>query len=109
MSVRPYQELRDKMSPKARAAAHEKAQEILKEIRLSELRQARKMSQVKLAVKLKINQSGVSKLEKQADMYVSTLRHLIKALGGDLKITAVFPDGEVGINQFKDAGKLQRS
>ena len=109
MSVRPYQELRDKMRPEARAAAHEKAQEILKDIRLSELREARKMSQVKLAMKLKINQSGVSKLERQADMYVSTLRHLIKALGGDLKITAVFPDGEVGINQFKDAGKLQRA
>lgn len=96
------------MSPRARAASDKKANAMLKELRLQELRNARKVSQVQLATKLKIEQSGVSKLEKQTDMYVSTLRRVIKALGGDLKITAVFPDGEVGINQFKNVGRLQR-
>ena len=61
------------------------------------------------AGKLKINQSSVSKLEKQTDMYISTLRNVIKAMGGDLEITAIFPDGEVRINQFKDAGNLQKA
>ncbi len=108
MKTIPYEKLRAEMSPKARAAADKKARVMLAELRLQELRNARKVSQVQLASKLNIEQSGVSKLEKQTDMYVSTLRRVIKALGGDLKITAVFPDGEVGINQFKDAGKLQR-
>jgi len=64
---------------------------------------------VQRAGKLKINQSSVSKLEKQTDMYISTLRNVIKAMGGDLEITAIFPDGEVRINQFKDAGNLQKA
>ena len=109
MVTRSFNTLRDKMSPEARAAATEKAQKILKELRLQELRSARKMSQVQLAAKLKINQSSVSKLEKQTDMYISTLRHVIKAMGGALEITAIFPDGEVRINQFKDAGRLQKA
>ena len=94
---------------KARAAADKKTQVILTELRLQGLRNMRELSQVQLAAKLKINQSSVSKLEKQTDMYISTLRHVIKAMGGDLEITAIFPDGEVRINQFKDAGKLQRA
>jgi len=109
MKTIPHKVLRDKMSPKARAAADKKTQVILTELRLQGLRNMRELSQVQLAAKLKINQSSVSKLEKQTDMYISTLRHVIKAMGGDLEITAIFPDGEVRINQFKDAGKLQRA
>ncbi len=109
MKTKPYKLLRNKMSPEARAASDKKARAILTELRLQELRNARELSQVQLAAKLKVKQSSVSKLEKQTDMYISTLRHFIKAMGGDLEITAIFPDGEVRINQFKDAGKLQRA
>jgi len=42
-------------------------------------------------------------------MYVSTLASYIKAMGGELEICAVFPDGKVKINQFEDiAPKLTR-
>lgn len=109
MSAKSFDILRAKMSPEARAAAEIKTQKILKELRLQDLRNARKLRLVQLAAKLKINQSDVSKLEKQTDMYISTLRHVIKAMGGALEITAIFPDGEVRINQFKDAGKLQKA
>jgi hypothetical protein len=43
---------------------------------------------------------SISKLERRADMYISTLRDFVRAMGGDLEITARFPDGEVRINQF---------
>jgi len=109
MNTISFDILRDKMSPKARAAADKKTQKILRELRLQDLRNARKLSLVQLAAKLKINQSDVSKLEKQTDMYTSTFRHVIKAMGGALEITAIFPDGEVRINQFKDAGRLQKA
>jgi hypothetical protein len=48
---------------------------------------------------------AVSKMERRTDMYVSTLQDLIKAMGGELKITANFPEGSVEINQFADARK----
>lgn len=61
--------------------------------RLQEIRQALAVTQVELAAELQINQSAVSKLESQSDMYVSTLKRIISALGGELHILVSFPDG----------------
>jgi len=76
---------------------------------LDELRQARDMTQVHLAKILRVNQAAVSKLERRADMYVSTLRDFVKAMGGELKITAQFPEGTVEITQFEDVKKIAAS
>jgi len=46
----------------------------------------------------------VSGLERRADMYVSTLQDFVRALGGELKITAKFPEGTVEIRQFEEGG-----
>lgn len=69
---------------------------------LNELRQARALSQVKLAETLHVNQAAVSKIERRTDMYISTLRAYIRAMGGDLEIVAKFPDGEVKIANFSE-------
>ncbi len=69
---------------------------------MNELRAARKLTQEQLADLLEIDQAAVSKLEHRTDMYLSTLRRLIKAMGGDLEIRARFPDGEIRIKQFRD-------
>jgi hypothetical protein len=47
-----------------------------------------------------VSQASISKIERNTDMYVSTLKHFVEAMGGDLEIKAVFPDGEIKINQF---------
>jgi transcriptional regulator len=54
-----------------------------------------------LAKILRVNQAAVSKIERRADMEVSTLRDFVKAMGGELKITAKFPEGTVEITQFE--------
>jgi transcriptional regulator with XRE-family HTH domain len=108
MSTKPYKLLREKMSPKARAAAAKKTQELLAELPLQELRRVRMLSQEQLAEKLNVKQAAVSKLERRADMYISTLRNVIKAMGGELEIKAKFPDGEVRINQFTDTDLHRR-
>ncbi len=59
------------------------------------------LTQVNLAKVLQINQGAVSKMEKRADMYVSTLRNFIQAMGGQLQVKAIFPEGEVQIDQFE--------
>ena len=99
---KPYGTLRAKMSPEARARAEEQTRHLLQEMPLQELRQARKMSQEQMAKQLHTKQSNVSRIEKRADMYISTLRGVIKAMGGDLEIIARFPDGNVRINQFEE-------
>jgi hypothetical protein len=56
-----------------------------------------------MAELLRIPQGGISRLERRAGMYVSTPRNSIRAMGGELRITAVFPNGMVEISQFQDA------
>lgn len=99
--ARPFKELEDKMSPKARAAAESKANQMLAEMPMQELRQARHLSQERMAEILETKQANVSQIERRTDMYISTLRSYIEAMGGQLKIVAHFPDGDVSINQFQ--------
>jgi hypothetical protein len=70
------------------------AQIIAEEMTLQELRRARKLSQVRVAKQLGIGQEGVSKIEKRADLMISTLRKTVEAMGGSLCLVAEFPDRE---------------
>ncbi|MGA7944785.1 MAG: XRE family transcriptional regulator [Candidatus Sulfotelmatobacter sp.] len=99
--ARNLRELEAKMSPESRARSDAKTQKMIAEMALDELREAREMTQVHLAKILGVNQAAVSKLERRTDMYVSTLQGFVKAMGGELKITAQFPEGTVEINQFE--------
>jgi transcriptional regulator with XRE-family HTH domain len=65
---------------------------IAEEMTLQELRQARKITQVRVAKELGINQNGVSRLEKRSDLLLSTLRKTVEAMGGTLSLVAEFPD-----------------
>ncbi|MEJ7812990.1 MAG: XRE family transcriptional regulator [Gemmatimonadaceae bacterium] len=90
------------MTPEAQARAAERTAAMLAEMPLNELRRARQLSQETLARELGATQPEVSRIEHRADMYVSTLRRYIEAMGGELEITARFPDGAVRITQFGD-------
>src|SRR5919109_3011117 len=94
-------DLQAKMSPESRARSEAKAERLIEEMALDELRAARALTQEHLSMLLGVKQSAVSKLERRADMYVSTLRHFIEAMGGQLEIRAVFPEGDVRITQFQ--------
>lgn len=100
--AKKFAELEAKMSPASRARSDALYRKLVAEMPLHELRQAKALSQVKLAQALKINQAAVSKMENRTDMYISTLRDYIRAMGGDLEIVARFPDGAVRINNFAE-------
>jgi transcriptional regulator with XRE-family HTH domain len=104
-----FRELEAKMSPRARARSDAKAQKMIAEMALNELRQAMGITQERLAKALRINQAGVSKIESRSDIFVSTLRKAIEAMGGKLDIRAKFPAGEVRIRQFGGLARRQRS
>ena len=77
---------------------------MLAEMPLNELRQARGLSQKMLADLLHVQQPSIEKMEKRTDMYLSTLRSHIEAMGGQLEVVARFPDGAVKIRNFADLG-----
>lgn len=101
--ARNFKELKAKMSPERRARIDARVTETISQMALDELREARKLTQAQLAQVLKVDQGSVSKLERRTDMYVSTLRNFIRAMGGELHIRADFPDGSVEITQFEEA------
>jgi hypothetical protein len=79
--------------------------EMQEEMDLAQLRTAHQLSQAALGEILHVEQPAVAKLEKRTDMYISTLRRFIQAMGGELEITARFPDHIVRISNFSDLGK----
>ena len=97
-----FAELRARMAPEARVAAEVAAGRLDEEMDLAEVRRALKLSQEEIGQTLQIQQGSVAKIEKRADMYVSTLRRFIEAMGGELEIVARFPDHAVKIRNFSD-------
>jgi transcriptional regulator with XRE-family HTH domain len=100
--AKKFADLVAKLPPERRARAQERARQMLAEMALQELRRARELTQAQLGELLGEKQPNVSQLEQRTDMYVSTLRRYIEALGGELEIIARFPEGAVRISQFHD-------
>jgi len=92
MSVNVNEVIR-KLSPADRKKVGDRAAEIIaEEMSLRDLRKARKLTQARVAKTLGITQDSVSRLEKRSDLLISTLRKTVRAMGGDVRIVAEFPD-----------------
>lgn len=93
----------ESLPPARREKVEQRAKELIaEEMSLQQLRKAMQQSQQRLAERLDVKQAEVSKIERRADMYVSTLRDFIQAMGGTLEITASFPNRPpVKITQFE--------
>jgi len=102
--VKKFSELSRKVNsdPARRARVEEHKARLMQAVTLAELRKARALTQVQLAKTLDTTQSGVSRIEHQTDVYLSTLRSFIEAMGGHLELSAIFPDGTVLISTFED-------
>lgn len=98
----PFKTLRDGMTSQQRANTETKIAALRDAMTLAELRQARQLTQESLGETLHVGQASIAKMEKRADMYVSNLRRVINAMGGELEIVARFPDGTVKIRNFAE-------
>ena len=107
--AKKFKALQAKMSAEARARSEGEATRMIKEMALDELRGALDLTQEHLAELLHVNQAAISKVERRSDMYISTLRKIIEAMGGQLDIRAVLPNGVVRITQFEDVRKPARA
>ncbi len=86
-------ELIRKLSPGERKKVAARAAELVaEEMSLRQLRKARKLTQARVAKVLGVTQDSISRLEKRSDLLLSTLRKTVKAMGGEVRIVAEFPD-----------------
>lgn len=81
------------LPPEEQAAIKHRTEELLaEELSLQQLRQALEITQTDLAGQLGVRQDTVSRMERQTDMLLSTLRNHVRAMGGELELVARFPD-----------------
>lgn len=98
---RPFSDLKKGWSDERRARnKSRKAGLALEHTTLEQLRVALGLSQEELAQRLDVQQPAISKLTSRSDMRISTLRDLIEAMGGELHVTAKFPDRSVELANF---------
>lgn len=102
---RSFKELTEDFSPERRGRVERISRDLAAEMPLHELRRARSLTQQDVAGILDVQQPAVAKLERRADVYVSSLRSYIEAVGGRLRIVAEFPEGEVSITSFSTLGE----
>jgi DNA-binding XRE family transcriptional regulator len=88
--------LKDKMAaltPARRQKVGAMTAELIAEERsLRDLRKALALTQEHVAEALGVGQESVSRLEKRSDLLLSTLRNYVKAMGGELRLVAEFPN-----------------
>jgi DNA-binding XRE family transcriptional regulator len=83
----------ERVSPERRAKIEARASQLIaEEMTLRDMRKARALTQVRMAELLSIKQESISSLEKRSDLLLSTLRSYVEAMGGELTLTASFPD-----------------
>ncbi len=106
--AKKFQNLRNKMSQERREKIDAMTKDMLAEMPMHALRRARQLSQEQLADLLEIKQGSVSKLERRTDLYISTLRRYIEAMGGELTLQARFPEGTVNITRLSQIDESDR-
>ena len=89
-----FSAIRGEMTPERRAKIDAKKREMLVQMRLYELRQARELTQQTIAENMNVPQSAISKIERRTDAYIGTIGRYLDAMGASLRIVARFPDGE---------------
>jgi len=83
----------NQLPPERQAVVRAKAAALIEEeLTLRQLRQARKLTQERMAETLGIGQDSISRLEQRSDLLLSTLRSYVQAMGGDLQLVVEFPD-----------------
>ena len=100
--AKKFSHLLEGMSEERRALIRAEAEEMIQETALAELRRARSLTQTELANRLGVRQPSIADMEKRTDMYISTLRRLVEAMGGNLDIIARFSGMDVRIQNFSN-------
>lgn len=102
--MKTLEEMLGKLPASRRRKIQRRTQELIaEEMTMRELRKARNITQVQMAKALGVKQEQISRIEKRTDLHLSTLRRSIEALGGELVLTARFPDSSpVQIKGFSE-------
>ncbi len=102
---RTLEELLDALSPEDRVAVEARSAELHAEVEgLKALRKLAARSQEQIAQSLGVSQPAIVKIERQTDLYLSTLRRFVEAAGGTLELRVELPG--TGVLRLSGMGEL---
>lgn len=91
--ARNWADIRSSKIPPGLEAAQAASSRALRDaLDLRGLRAGKGITQAELAERLGKSQGNVSELERRNDVYLSSLREYVEALGGKLEIAAIFDE-----------------
>jgi len=106
--ARTLEDVMAAMPEERRARIEARAAEQLREIEgLKALRKLAQRSQEQIAQSLGVKQPSVLKIERQADLYLSTLRRFVEAAGGMLELRIDLPG--TGAFTLTGVGEIEAS
>jgi DNA-binding XRE family transcriptional regulator len=87
------EKLLEAFTPEERSDVDRRTAELVaEELTLRDLRRASHLTQERLAEILNVEQETISRLERRADLLISTLSSYVEAMGGKLHLVAEFPN-----------------
>lgn len=97
-------------TPEERAMVAARAAALIEEeLTLRDLRHAQHLTQERMAALMGVKQENVSRLERRADLLLSTLSSYVAAMGGKLRLVAEFPNRRpvtVALGDITEAGPI---
>lgn len=103
---RTLDKLLAELTPERRAQVEARSAELHTEVEgLKALRKLAARSQEQIAQALGVTQPAVVKIERQADLYLSTLRRFVEAAGGTLELRVELPG--MGVMHLTGVGELK--
>lgn len=100
MKKKKFSELTKNFSPERREHIERIKESLRQDMALAELRQALSFTQSTLAETLGVGQAEISKIENRTDIFISTLKRFLEAMGGELEIRAKFQGQSIKITNF---------
>ena len=104
-----HEEMMARLPEERQERIRARAAELLREVEgLKALRKLARRSQEQIARSLGVKQPSVLKIERQTDLYLSTLRRFVEAAGGKLELRVELPETGAfkltGLGEIDDAG-----
>ena len=103
--ARTHKEILESLPADRRDKVVARAAELRREVEgLRALRLLAEQTQAQLAQSLGVRQPSVHKMERQSDLYLSTLRRFVEAAGGRLELVVTLP--EIGTVVLSGIGEI---
>jgi hypothetical protein len=99
--AKSFKALMNNMPAERRSKIHALTRELLSEIPLHDLQHAHELTQQQMASDLNLDQEEIERIEWETDLYISTFKRFITAMGGELQLVVNFPHGHIAIKDFQ--------